>query len=162
MMLFSSLFPTSPSRPSSRGCGRQSVWEPCPSGTAWRGCPPRCPPPARCRPSGAPRWRWFPGWPAALRRHKRRTWEDESAAEIKEIHINKHGARLTLSCTRTTKWTQGWGRGSQEPRGTKAGGDRGGGVSHMQVALFQQSLPRAEPKDRNDIWPLWSRNDPNV
>lgn len=44
----------------------------------------------------------------------------------------------------------GVGAGESRTEGTKAGADSGG-VSHMQVALFQQSLPRAEPKDINDI-----------
>lgn len=61
-----------------------------------------------------------------------------------------------------TNYDTNTGVGESRTEGTKAGGKSGGGVSHMQVALFQQSLPTAEPKVINDIWPLRSHNDPDA
>ena len=57
---------TSPSRPSCRGGGRRWVWEPCPCGTAWPGCPPRWPLPALCHPAAEPRLLWSPHSPRML------------------------------------------------------------------------------------------------
>ena len=57
---------TSPSRPSCQGGGRRWVWEPCPCGTAWPGCPPRWPLPALCHPAAEPRLLWSPHSPRML------------------------------------------------------------------------------------------------
>lgn len=73
-------------------------------------------------------------------------------------HQQAQGASHTLTYT---NYDMNTGVGESRTEGTKAGGNSRG-VSHMQVALFQQSLPTAEPKDINDIRPLWSRNDPDV
>lgn len=55
---------TGPSPPSSRGCGLGSASGPCPCGTAWPCCLPRCPPPAPYRPVATPPSPWSP--PTAL------------------------------------------------------------------------------------------------
>lgn len=83
---------TSPSRPSSRACGPRWASAPCPCDTAWRGCPPRWRPPARCRPSAAPPCTWSPGWSPLLQRH-----------EVGRVRKKRQ------------MWWQGWPKGSEEP-----------------------------------------------
>lgn len=82
---------------------------------------------------------------------------------MRDPHQQAQGASHTLMYTNYDMNTGvGAGGGSQEPRELKQGGDSGGSVAHAGCTGFSKSLPRAEPKDRHDIWPLWSRNDPDV
>lgn len=101
---------TSPSRPSSRGCGPRWVWGPWPCGRAWRGCPPRCPPPALYRPSAGPPWPWSQRSPLQHQEVEGNTSGGETHLKTTHTHTHNCKARHIQLTINTQSWQSYYGK----------------------------------------------------